>query len=187
MSSSTPSPTTAVRLAQGTALFLSSVVTGVSFSLSAFLVPRLLESPTPIMLTQLRRTSARAKHTMPFLVLGSAASYLYLSLGSRYFHPHLLTLSQTRAYLAAAALTLGIVPYTRLVMAGTNGQIAKLEESSGLAAVSLTGKAEVAAEAEVEAQRERNAKGLVDWWGVLNLGRTGFLMAGAVCGLVATI
>ncbi|KAL2270966.1 hypothetical protein VTJ83DRAFT_337 [Remersonia thermophila] len=191
MSPAAPSPSTAVRLAQGTAILLSSVAAGTSLSLSFFLVPRLLESPTPLMLKQWIRTYARGKRAVPLASLAAAASYLYLGLGNRYLHPHLLTLGQARAYLAAAALTLGIVPYTKLFMAGTNGRLLKLEESAGLAAASLEGKAadaaDAAAEAEVEAQRERSAKGLVDWWGVLNLGRAGLLLAGSVCGLAATI
>jgi hypothetical protein len=173
--SNPPSPTT-VGLAKGTALLLSSLSSGIVLSLSTFLVPRLLESPTPTMLTQWQRTYTLGASTMPFTGLISAAAYFWLGLragisGVGGF--------RGRMYVVAGALTVGIVPFTVLVMRGTNEKLKVLRERFGLDAKGEQG--------EVVAEEERSAKGLVDWWGVLNLGRAGLLIAGTVCGLVATL
>ncbi|KAK4042211.1 hypothetical protein C8A01DRAFT_14164 [Parachaetomium inaequale] len=167
---------TTLRLTQGTALLLSTLSSGVSLTLSTFLVPRLLESPTPLMLTQWRRTYTRGASTVPFAAVAAAAGYIYLGLRT----PG-LGLCRSRLYLAAAALTVGIAPYTQLVMGGTNGELKRLEQRAAVEAEM------VELPAEVIAEEERGAKALVDWWGVLNLGRTGLLVGGAVCALVATL
>ncbi|KAK3903774.1 hypothetical protein C8A05DRAFT_43055 [Staphylotrichum tortipilum] len=169
--SDSPSPTT-LRLLQSTALLLSSLSAGTVLTISTFVVPRLLESPTPIMLTQWTRTYARGAATVPAAAATSAAAYLWLGLcgsGGK----------GGRLYLAASALTVGIVPYTVGIMLGTNGKLKALEERVGVKAVREKG--------EVALEEEQGAKRLVDWWGVLNLGRAGLLIAGTVCGLVATL
>jgi hypothetical protein len=168
----TPTPTT-LRLAQGTTLLLSSLTAGTSLSLSYFLIPRLLESPTPVMLTQWARTYARGAAVMPAAAVLSAAGMFWLSLVTRE--------ERARGYLAAGLLTVGIVPYTILVMTGTNKTLKGLEGEMGIES------AAAAAGKEVGVEAERSAKGLVDWWGVLNLGRAGLLIAGVGCGLWATI
>ncbi len=172
---SNPSACT-VRTLQSTALLLSSLSAGTVLTLSTFLVPRLLESPTPIMLTQWSRTYARGAATVPFAAATSAAAYLWLGLvGAGH--------KGGRLYLVASALTVGIVPYTVGVMFGTNGRLKGLEGRYGVdAVVRAAGK-----EREVGVEEEEGAKRLVDWWGVLNLGRAGLLVAGTVCGLVATL
>ncbi|KAK3300105.1 uncharacterized protein B0H64DRAFT_437289 [Chaetomium fimeti] len=176
---SPPDTTTPRRLTQTAALLLTTLSAGVNLSLSTFLVPRLLESPTPTMLQQWRRTYARGASTIPFAAAAAAAGYLWLGLsggcgggggGAG------MGLCRARLYLAAAGLTVGIAPYTMVVMGGVNGRLKGLEKRVG----------EVRSEGEV-AIEERSAKGLVDWWGVLNLGRAGLLVAGAVCGLAATL
>ncbi|KAL2129519.1 hypothetical protein VTI74DRAFT_7647 [Chaetomium olivicolor] len=163
------------RLAQGTTLLLSSFSSGVSLAFSCVLVPRLLESPSDIMLTQWLHTYALGAATMPLAAAATTAGYIFLGLRT----PG-ISLFRSRMYLAAGALTVGIVPYTVLVMRGTNNRLRALEERASAKTVELPAP-------EVRAEEERTAKGLVDWWGVLNLGRTGLLVAGAVCGLVAAL
>ncbi|KAK4129229.1 hypothetical protein N657DRAFT_676887 [Parathielavia appendiculata] len=178
-----------LRLARGTALLLSSLSSGIVLSLSAFLVPRLLESPTPLMLAQWQRTFQLGASTMPLTGAVSAAAYFWLGLrGLRapggaivVAGDGLSGLSRARLLLAAGALSVGIVPYTILVMSGTNGKLKALRERVGGAAVKK------GAERELVAEEERSAKWLVDHWGMLNLGRAGLLIAGTVCGLVATL
>jgi hypothetical protein len=170
----TPTPTT-LRLAQGTTLLLSSLTAGTSLSLSYFLIPRLLESPTPVMLTQWARTYARGAAVMPAAALLSAAGMFWLSFVSKAGE------RVKGGYLAGGLLTVGIVPYTILVMTGTNKTLKGLEGEMGIES------AAAAAGKEVGVEAERSAKGLVDWWGVLNLGRAGLLIAGVGCGLWATI
>ncbi|KAH6853486.1 hypothetical protein B0I37DRAFT_440627 [Chaetomium sp. MPI-CAGE-AT-0009] len=175
MSPDPTTPTTTThRLTFGTALLLSTLTAGVNLSLSTFLVPRLLESPTPTMLQQWRRTYARGVATIPFAAAAAAAGYLWLGLS----RAGGMGLCRSRLYLVAAGLTVGVAPYTVVVMGGTNARLMGLEERVG--EVRGLSEGEVAVE-------ERSAKGLVDWWGVLNLGRAGMLVAGAVCGLVATL
>lgn len=177
--------THALKATQATALLLSSLAAGASLALSVFLVPRLLESPTPLMLQQWRRTYARGAATVPFAALAAAAGYLWLGLRVKGLGLGAGGLGsglwKSRLYLVAAGLTVGIAPYTEVVMRGTNGRLKGLEaEVSGV-------KGEEAPAGEVVIVEERTAKGLVDWWGVLNLGRAGLLIGGVVCGLAATL
>ncbi|KAL2125256.1 hypothetical protein VTJ04DRAFT_1621 [Mycothermus thermophilus] len=192
MASPTPTP---IRIAQTTALLLSGITTGVSLSLSALVIPRLLESPVPLMLKQWLHTLQLGKRTVPFAGLLSAASYVYLALG----HKSSLSTAQTRAYLAAAVLSVSIAPYTKLVMRRTNGRLMELAEKAereGTVSAIVSTAAAAAVEAAddagkgegvVEVEAVRSIKGLVDHWGVLNLGRTALLLAGTMCGFVATI
>ncbi|KAK4100642.1 hypothetical protein N658DRAFT_497089 [Parathielavia hyrcaniae] len=175
-----------LRLARGTALLLSSLSSGVVLSLSAFLVPRLLESPTPLMLAQWQRTYQLGASTMPLAGAVSAAAYFWLGLRGGGGVSGMIggggggVSRGGGLYLAAGALTAGIMPYTILVMGGTNGRLKALREKVGAGA-------KEEGEVVVAEEEERSAKWLVDYWGMLNLGRAGLLIAGTVCGLVATL
>ncbi|KAK3309664.1 uncharacterized protein B0T15DRAFT_488377 [Chaetomium strumarium] len=169
-----PTSVTSLRLTQGTALFLSSFSSGVSLTLSAFVVPRLLESPRGVMLTQWLRTYTLGATTMPFATAVTAAAYVWLGLKT----PG-IPLARSRMYLAAAGLTVGIIPYTVAFMGGTNGRLKEMEKEANSVQANVPSP-------EVRAE-ERSAKALVDWWGMLNLGRAAMLISGAVCGLVATL
>ena len=59
---------TSIRAAQAAAIFLSAFSAGTNLSLSYFVVPRLLESPTPLMLQQWRRTCKRQTPSRELLV-----------------------------------------------------------------------------------------------------------------------
>ncbi|KAL2155008.1 hypothetical protein VTH82DRAFT_3684 [Thermothelomyces myriococcoides] len=179
------------RLAQATGLLLGTLSAGANLTLSVFLVPRLLESPTPLMLQQWGRTYRRGAATVPFAAGLAAASYAYLSY--YYYHHHhtsLGLLTRARAYLAAAALTVGIVPYTLAVMGRTNRGLNQMEravDQAAAAAKEASAESEKEEEEDVVGVEEESAKRLVDWWGVLNLGRGVMLLAGSICGLVATL
>lgn len=68
-----------------------------------------------------------------------------------------------------------MVPYTVVFMKGTNDKLLmKEEETRGL---NMMGEVE-----EKGVKKGESAHELVDWWGVLNLGRSAFLIAGAVVG-----
>ncbi|KAL2184423.1 DUF1772-domain-containing protein [Thermothelomyces heterothallicus CBS 203.75] len=181
------------RLAQATALLLGTLSAGANLTLSAFLVPRLLESPTPLMLRQWVRTYRRGAATVPFAAGLAAAAYTYLYyLGTRGGGSggggaaSASALLRARAYLAAGALTIGIVPYTLAVMAGTNSELKRMERAVGEVAGADAAEGP-AGEEEVVVVEEESAKRLVDWWGVLNLGRGVLLLAGSICGLAATL
>ncbi|KAK3694066.1 hypothetical protein B0T22DRAFT_60396 [Podospora appendiculata] len=164
-----PPPTThqqspLLHLARATALLLSSSLTGASITLSTLLVPRLLESPTPLMLQQMARTITHGQSAMPPLTALAAAAYFYLAASQFHVHDHgLRSGGAVRGYLLAGALCAGIAPYTWFLMAPTSRRLLKkAEDVRGMSA----------SEEVVEiGPREEGGKYLVDWWGVLNLGR----------------
>jgi hypothetical protein len=68
-----------VRIAQAIGLTTLSAVAGANFALSAFLVPRILESPTPLLLRQWKHSfEAGKKGLLPLISIG-ATSFFYLS------------------------------------------------------------------------------------------------------------
>jgi hypothetical protein len=71
-------------------------------------------------------------------------------------------------------LVVGIVPYTLLFMNGTNNKL--LEKAKEV---------EVLAKGDeyVESKGDGSAHQLVDWWGLLNLGRGVMLAVGGVLGV----
>lgn len=74
----------------------------------------------------------------------------------------------------AGALAIGIVPYTLLFIKGTNIKLLeKVEETKSL------GKLEEVTEVGLGNQ---SAHALVDWWGMLNLGRGMLVVASGVLG-----
>ena len=77
-------------------------------------------------------------------------------------------------YLAAGALSVGIVPYTFIVLMPTNKKLlTKVDETKAL------GKEESIVEVGLG---EETAHKLVDWWGVLNVPRGLMLAASAIVG-----
>ncbi len=74
-------------------------------------------------------------------------------------------------YILGAVLTLGIVPYTALIMGETNNELIARGEM-----VELTTE-------QMKRVQEKSVHELVDWWGVLNLGRGAMLAAGAGLGV----
>ncbi|KAL2180186.1 uncharacterized protein P884DRAFT_255175 [Thermothelomyces heterothallicus CBS 202.75] len=71
-------------------------------------------------------------------------------------------------------------------MAGTNSELKRMERAVGEVAGADAAEGP-AGEEEVVVVEEESAKRLVDWWGVLNLGRGVLLLAGSICGLAATL
>ncbi|KAM7194266.1 protein of unknown function (DUF1772) domain containing protein [Naviculisporaceae sp. PSN 640] len=203
--SSQPTPSTKtlllIRALQGLTPLLTSFTTGLSLSLSVILVPRLLESPSPLMLRQWMATFDQGKKLIPSLCGVSALGYFTLSVwhfrfnslqgyGSGFGGPRL-----GKIYLLAGLLTLGIVPYTRLVMWGTNLELMKKGREMNGASFGVAsskgkgkGKGKEVEEGEsiaITEEQERGAKYLVDHWGLLNLGRAALVGAAAVLGLGA--
>lgn len=105
---------------------------------------------------------AAGHDTIPAGTVVAATSLLYLAYDSRATGS-----SAWRGYATAAALALGIVPYTVAVMMGTNKVLLGQAEE-----------AEVAAE-KVEA-KAASVKQLLDQWATMNLGRTVLLASAAV-------
>ncbi|KAK4229769.1 hypothetical protein QBC38DRAFT_411776 [Podospora fimiseda] len=149
-----------LRPLKASTLFLSGLTSGISLSLSAFLVPRLLQAPVPIMLQQWKSAMIQGRNSIPLLSAITALGYWYLAAKTK----------STKLFGAAGGLTLGIVPYTWIWMLKTNRELVKREEEFS----------QVKTLTEVE---EQSSKRLVDWWGVLNLGRAGMMILGFGLGL----
>ncbi len=75
------------------------------------------------------------------------------------------------AYAAAGVLSVGIVPYTFAVLMPTNKKLLEMVEVQGIVELSTR-------DMKIKEEGERSAHQLVDWWGVLNLGR-GLMLAGS--------
>ncbi|OBT39071.1 hypothetical protein VE00_09913 [Pseudogymnoascus sp. WSF 3629] len=147
------------RVLQTIGLTTTAFLAGTSASFSLYAVPRILESPTPILLKQFKHMYAAGHDSLPAGTVVAATSLLYLAYDSR-----AAGTTAWRGYVTAAVLALGIVPYTLAVMMGTNNV--------------LLGKAEEEEE-KVEAQAA-SVKQLVDQWAMMNLGRSLLLASAAV-------
>lgn len=156
-----------IRIAQTLGITSSAILAGYVASASFAVVPRLLESPTPLLLRQWNNAYlAGKKYAPPFAALSSAC-YFYLASKapqSKYY-----------GYIVAGTLTVGIIPYTLAVMVDTNKKLlAKVEETKTLGI-----KDEVV---EVGLGNETAHK-LVDSWGMLNLGRAVLLAVSSGVGV----
>merc|ERR1711939_611610 len=169
MPSETPLP---IRLAQTLGITSSLILSGMTLSTSLTTVPRLLESPPTLLLQQWGHMYDRGRKTGPPIALLSSTTFFYLA-----YKAHVsplssfpLSSSSTSPYILAGLLSISIIPYTFAILMPTNKQLLR--------------KVEVLGEDEVEMREaERSAHQLVDWWGVLNLGR-GVLLVGNGVGIV---
>ncbi|KAK0632060.1 hypothetical protein B0T14DRAFT_503184 [Immersiella caudata] len=172
-----------------TTLLLSSSLLSTSISYSTILTPRLLESPTPLMLTQWHASYRQGRKSMVPPALLTAAAYAYLATRPG------LAKAKAYCYIAAAVLTVGIVPYTLGVM----GKINRMLQRRAIV-VERVGRGEVVAKEEREGLEDgeegawvkgtgdnAGSRYLVDQWGFLNLGRSLLLGTGLVLGYVALI
>lgn len=164
-----------IRTAQVASIFLSTFAAGTSSAVAFLFIPRLLESPTPLMLRHWLKIYNINKIFFP-IVGDSAAAGFYLL--SWYFRR--TGGVSSKLYLAAGLACSSIGPYTWLVVFPTNKKLMrKIEETRDLAAT-----AEVD---ETTVQREETAKWLVDHWGILSLPRVVLLGLGGILGLAATL
>lgn len=171
--SQTSSP--AIRATEAASIFLSTLTAGSNLALSILVVPRLLESPTPLMLRQWVNSYRLTRVLFPSLASVTGLSYLFLS----YHHHRSAAATKARAYLGAGLLCLSIMPYTAAFVLPTNWKILrKAEEMKDLKAVEGV---------EVEEQGEESAKWLVDHWGMLNLPRGIVTAFAGILGVAATV
>jgi len=84
------------------------------------------------------------------------------------------------AYLTAGLLSVGIIPFTFVVLMPTNKKLERKEEETR----ALEKSDEVV---EIGLAREETAKVLVDRWGVLNLWRVGMLLAASLVGIWTSV
>jgi hypothetical protein len=135
------------------------------------------------MLQQWQASFELGRELFPAAANAAAAAYLYLAHTAGWFHS-----PGGRAYVGAAALCVGIVPYTLAVIMPTNrallARAARAREMGVAEAVVTEFKEQRVAEGKATREEEReSSKFLVDRWGVLNLGRSVLLFAGAAVGV----
>ncbi|KAJ0122748.1 hypothetical protein J7T55_003264 [Diaporthe amygdali] len=173
-------PSSAIRITEAATIFLSTITAAGNLSLSILVIPRLLESPTPLMLRQWVNSYSLNKVLFPSLGSLSGLAYLFLS-----YHHHLsAATAKSRAYLGAGLFCFSAIPYTWAFVLPTNRKILrKAEEMKGLKAVEGV---EVE-EKGVGPRGEESAKWLIDHWGMVNLGRGIVWAVAGMLGLAATV
>lgn len=166
-----------IRLAQAIGLTTSSALAGSSLTISAMLVPRLLESPSPLLLKQWKHAFEAGRASIPPLASICSLCFGYLAYEAKHA-PNMLP-HVWKIYTASALLCIGIAPFTLTAMASTNNKLLnKAEETSALKAEDKI--VEVGLGGETAHQ-------LLDKWATLNLGRAIMLATAAVLSTWATL
>ncbi|KAF3923807.1 hypothetical protein ABW21_db0200921 [Orbilia brochopaga] len=157
----------------------SGLLTGTIISQSTIGTPLLLASPNhEIILRQFKVLTRQVGRPITTAALIASLSYFtsaYLRFsqlhGQHWRHAFLVS-----RYLAAGALMLLVIPYRWLVMSRTEGKLQRLyeEEVEGLGFAMRSKEGEIVVKGEV--------RQLVDWWGLLNLGRAWPAAAGFILG-----
>lgn len=164
---------TRVRVAQATGIILAATAAGANVGLSVFVIPRILESPTPLMLRQwynMFRVSSRALPG-PFLLPG------FISLWLAYTIPE-----KSRLYAVAAALSLSVTPWTWVMIIPVNKKLSKkAAEVKSLDA----GPGDVLP--QEFGRDDETAHALVDSWGLRNLYRSAACFLASSVGLYAAL
>lgn len=169
-----------IRIAQTIGLTSSAWLAGQIASFSLFTVPRLLESPTPLMLRQWSAMFWAGKSVgMPGGIV-TALTYFYLAYATHTSSASSF-LSDTTSirYAVAGILSVGIVPFTLVFLNSTNVAIFKREEE--------VSKAEREGKSVQARAGEESAQDLLRRWGTLNLGRAVVMLGSAVLGAWTTI
>ncbi|KAJ5725765.1 DUF1772-domain-containing protein [Penicillium malachiteum] len=144
-------------------------------SLSTITTPTLLQydketNQSPRLLAQQWKSLFETgKAQNPPIAATVAASFLYLawSVGQGAALYKNVVYNRVALYLAAAALTVGIVPFTIITMSGTNKLLLQKAQSTS--------------------ESDREVPGLVKQWTGLNFARSLLPLAGAACGIIAAI
>ncbi|KAL0565520.1 hypothetical protein V5O48_016505 [Marasmius crinis-equi] len=153
---------TGIRIAQALGIAGSTLL-----SAPALLTPSSFYSSTQAAI-QWKDLYTRGARTMPPLAVCASSAYFYLA-----YKLHKYSRGLTQMYATAGILTLGIVPYTLLVMVKTN------DELSSKAVDAPTEKSEVAKGSEVNE--------LVERWSAMNLVRGLIPLTGSIVAIYATL
>ncbi|KAL5333729.1 hypothetical protein BJX70DRAFT_380150 [Aspergillus crustosus] len=166
-----------IRAAQAIGLTGAAWLAGNIAGYSLVSIPSLLKShadhqaPLPLIVKQWRDMYEVGKFQNPPIAVITAAAFSYLawSVDKRVGVAALAPRNAVALYSVAAALTVGIVPWTLAAMKGTNG---RLLEKAGSVWI-------------VDEERSEEVKGLLGRWTVLNAIRGLFPLVGAVVGVYA--
>ncbi|KAF4630862.1 hypothetical protein G7Y89_g7276 [Cudoniella acicularis] len=171
-------PPLSIRLTQVLGLTTTSILVGTSLEMSYLFVPRILQSPPDLLLRQWARMYHLMKKVAPSMASVAGLAWLYLA----YRTP-----AKASQYIAAGVLNLAIMPYTVIFMLGTNSKLLALEKRQNLGTLELgedgaiSGAGALGTQGEVGVKSE-TVHSLVDWWGVLNMGRSALALASAALG-----
>jgi hypothetical protein len=169
-----------IRLVQTIGITASSWLAGQVASFSIFTIPRLLESPTPLMLRQWKAMFYAGKSVGQPGGIVIALSYFYLAYASHTSSSLPFTSNVNGiSYAVSGLLSIGIVPYTLTVLMPTNLAIFKREEE--------VSKAEKEGKSVQASAGEGSAQDLLKRWAALNLGRAFLVTASAVLGVWTTV
>jgi hypothetical protein len=178
-----------VQAVQIATIFTSATSTGLSLGFSLWAIPRLLESPVPLMLRQWSKMFIFGKQVMPPLALLSGVGFFYLAYNSWSLRS---VSSKPSLYLVAGSLCVAFIPFTLILIEPTNQQLfAKLAESDKMLGSAAGTDTEFemfknAGGAQFGAKWQNSAKQLVDYWGTINVGRAGLLAVASVLALIAS-
>ncbi|TVY46341.1 Noranthrone monooxygenase, partial [Lachnellula occidentalis] len=119
----TPLP---IRLAQTLGLTTAGLLAGANISFSLIALPRILESPTPLLIQQWKHLFTSGRATLPPMALLSSSLFFYLASQARSSSSKptsALPEESFWGYVAAGVLALSIVPYTMVFMSPTNERL----------------------------------------------------------------
>jgi hypothetical protein len=176
-----PELSTRIRAVQATSILMLATYTGASSALSLFLVPRLLESPTPIMLRQWRNMSTGpASRTLPALCVLPSLLNVYLAT----YLP-----SKVRAYAFAAVVSLSILPWSEFIMGPLDRMLCARAERERVNLEEVIRELQTQElEAGVSSDVARDSpKAMLDSWGIRNLYRSATALVSACIGLYAAL
>ncbi|RAL16071.1 DUF1772 domain-containing protein [Aspergillus homomorphus CBS 101889] len=174
MSTITPS-TSSFAIAQAVGLTGAAWLSGNIFSLSLMGIPPLIEAhhrekiPLSTTVKQWRTIYTYGAQRAPLIALSTASTFLYLAWGVRESTPLSLITARhsSKVYCAAAALVLGIVPFTLTFMKKTNDRLTQWARH----------------ESEWTADADAEVEGLLWKWTWLNAARSLFPLLGGLVGL----
>jgi hypothetical protein len=164
-----------LRITQAIGLTGTSLLAGLSLTLSFVSIPRILESPAPLLLRQWTHLFNQLKILVPSMATLCGSSLIYLAYLTR--TSQITSWNNGMGYLAAGTATVSIVPWTMVFMLRTNTKLLEMTERAEGMGKGVKGNWE----GEISAKgSEESAHQLVDQWAVLNLGRAALFTFGAV-------
>ena len=166
-----------IRLAHTIGLTTVAAMAGASFSLSAFLVPRLLESPSPLLLKQWKSVFLQSRASFPPLSVLCTSILLYAAYRAK-DAPNAMQ-HQWKIYLVSGLLTISAIPYTLIIMEPADRKL--LEKAEATSSLAVDDKiVEMGLGGETAHQ-------LVDKWATLNMGRVVMLFTSALLSTWTTL
>jgi len=149
------------RLVSTLAITTTAAVSGANFALSAYLIPRILESPEDLLLKQWRAVYWSVRATLPAPGAIAGFAFFYLAYDA-YYLPLSAVGFEWKAYAVAGVMTIAVAPYHALFMGKNEEQL-------------------------LEGDGKGKVNALVGEWGWLNLGKGGLLGVAAILGAWAAL